>query len=667
MHRAFNRAALAAIVLWSFSAHAADESDPTQIVVTATRFAQSVLKTPSNVIVITAEDIRNSPAMNVPGILNAAAGIDVRPLYGNMGIDATVDMRGFGDSASSNTLILLDGQRLNPIDSGVISWSTIPPSSIQRIEIMPGAGTVLYGDQASGGVINIITDKSGNPSASVTATAGSFGYRGADAQWSGGSERGYSNVSTHYADSHGWRRNSRMNQQAVSGSAGSYLAGGKAFLDYALYKDASGLPGSLLSAAYRGDPTSSRTPSDTQNRDGYRLRPGFSYTLSGAVTIEAELSAAHENYHSDNVSFSSTYGRIRDTWSLTPRLRWRHGLGRLNSETVMGMDYYDGQVKAQTDGAAFLSTETQGAAQKSTAFYAQNSTDLGDNWTLSAGARSQRMDQRATQGAYVADFGFGPFTTPASNGDAVRTRNAYDLGLIYKAAGWRAYGRVGTTFRFANTDELFGFDPDTGNPTFAGDLRPQHGTVREIGANFEQGGVRGKVTLHRLNLTDEIGFDGATFANVNFAPTRRSGLEAELDWRLTAKLKARLSYAYTDASFRGGAYAGKEIPLVPRDKVAARLTWQGGALGAYSVVANYVGDRRYSGDYANVRGQLAGYATLDLQGRWDLKPWTLTAKLVNVLDKRYAPFGGYSTFRNDYFYYPADARSIFVNARYSFR
>ena len=78
-----------------------------------------------------------------------------------MGIDATIDLRGFGDTANSNTLILLDGQRLNPIDSGSISWSTIPLANIERIEIIRGAGTVLYGDRATGGVINIITDKSG--------------------------------------------------------------------------------------------------------------------------------------------------------------------------------------------------------------------------------------------------------------------------------------------------------------------------------------------------------------------------------------------------------------------------------------------------------------------------------------------------------------------------
>lgn len=638
-----------------------------EIVVTAKRFSENAFKSPSNVIVISADDIRNSPAMNLPDILKTIASINIRPLYGNMGIDATVDMRGFGDTASSNTLILLDGQRLNPIDSGSLSWSMIPVGSIRRIEIISGSGAVPYGDQASGGVINIITDKSGSPQTSVTAILGSYGYRGVDAQGAGGGELGYFNVATHYADTDGWRQNNRVNQQAISGSSGLHLSRGKLFLDYAIYKDSAGLPGYLLSTAYRSDPASSITPHDSQSRDGYRFRPGFSYALSDAVDIEAEFSTVHENHHFDTASYSSTYGRVRDTWSITPRLLWRNELGYFKNETVIGMDYYDGQVKAQLNGMAYISQNVQGAGQKSKALYVQDSTEFNDNWILSAGVRNQRMDQRANQAAYVADFGFGPTTTPAFIGDSARSRNAYDLGLVYQTHGWRAYGKVGTTFRFANTDELFAFDPNTGNPVFAGDLRPQHGTIHEIGASFDQGEVRGKATLYQLNLIDEIGYDGAAFANVNFARTRRSGLETELDWSLAANLKARFSYTYTDASFREGVYAGKEIPLVSRNKATAQLTWQDGAGGAYSVVANHVGNRRYSGDFANAFGELAGYETVDLQASLDMKPWTVTAKLLNILDKRYAPYAGYSTFKNDHYYYPADARSLFVSARYLFR
>jgi iron complex outermembrane receptor protein len=348
-------------------------------------------------------------------------------------------------------------------------------------------------------------------------------------------------------------------------------------------------------------------------------------------------------------------------------LRWQHGLGQLASETVTGIDYYDGTVKAHLDGASFITTENQDATQKSTALYAQNTTELNGNWILNSGVRSQRMDQDASQGAYVADFGFGPFTTPGFSGNAVHTRTAYDLGLVYRDDGWRAYGKVGTTFRFPTTDELFAFDPFTGNPVFSGDLKPQHGNLGEIGASFDKGPAKGKVTLYRIDLSDEIGFDGNTFANVNLPDTRREGLESELAWNITSGLVAQVSYAYTDATFSAGPNTDKEIPLVSRNKASTQLTWYQGSVGTYSAVLSYVGNRRYSGDFANVRGELSGYTTMDLQASWNLNPWTITAKLLNAFDQRYAPFAGYSTFVNDHFFFPADARSLFVSARYQFK
>jgi iron complex outermembrane receptor protein len=109
------------------------------------------------------------------------------------------------------------------------------------------------------------------------------------------------------------------------------------------------------------------------------------------------------------------------------------------------------------------------------------------------------------------------------------------------------------------------------------------------------------------------------------------------------------------------------MPLVPRDKLTLQLTWDAGRAGTYSAVANHVGARRYSGDFSNARGTLSGYTTLDLQAAWNLKPWTVTARLLNALDKRYAPYAGYSTWINDHYYYPADGRSFHLSARYDFK
>ena len=655
-------AALAAALLFALPAFA--DEDRT-IVVTATRFAESDPLVPADVSVITREDIQNTPATNVPDLLKTRAGIEVRPLYGAMGIDATIDLRGFGDTAGSNTLILLDGQRLNPLDAGGISWSIIPLASIQRIEIIRGAGTVLYGDRATGGVINIVTDSAGTRAASVETVGGSYGYRGVDARIAGASGGTYFNLTAHFADSDGWRANSQSDQQAASGRVGQRLSNGQVFADFALYKDSNGLPGAVLSSDYRSDPAKARTPFDSQQRDGYRVRPGVSLNLSATLSFEAEIGIEHENYQSDSVSFASLFPRQRTMVSATPRLRWVQTVDGHRNETVAGIDYYDGKVEATSIGSP--SVIPQMATQTSLAWYAQNVTTLSDRWSLTLGAREQNVNQHADQGAYLADFGAGPFTVPGLDGSAARSRAALDAGLVFRGSGWRAFGKYGSVYRFANTDELFGFDPFTGNPVFAGNLRPQHGRIGEAGVSAGVAGVSGRLSAYRIDLADEIDFDGTTFANVNLAPTRRQGLEAELDWPIFARLALNASYTLTDARFREGSYVGNELPLVARNKASLRLTSENGVLGTYSVAAIHVGNRRYSGDSANSLGTLDGYTTVDLQGRWKVSRWTVTARLINALDKRYAPFAGYSTFVSDYYYYPADARSLFVGVRYDFR
>jgi iron complex outermembrane receptor protein len=651
-----SRTACAVALAIAFQSAFAATEDEAAVIVTATRFTETDLNVPANVSIITREDIRRTPALDLPAILKSRAGVDVRTLYGSLGTDATVDLRGFGETAGSNTLILLDGQRLNPIDMGSINWSAIPLESVQRIEIIRGAGTVLYGDRASGGVINIISDKSGKEHASISVNGGEHGYRSLDGNLAGKSGALVYNAFVHGAATDGWRENSQQDQQALSGRFGLDLAQGETFLDYSIFKDSSGQPGSLFRQAYRNDPRSSTKPNDKQWRDGYRLRPGVRLNVSDTIGFEAELGSERENYDAHYISLGSRSQRDKETLSFTPRLRVRHGLGSLGSETVLGYDYYDGNVSAN-----YSTFPGQSADQTSQAFYLQNTTALTAALAMTLGARSQRMEQSAHQDAYPAWF------SPAMDGDATRRRNAYDAGLNYHGQGWRAYGKFGTTFRFANTDELFGYDPITYAPVFSGDLKPQHGDIRELGGSFVAGTFSGRAAIYHLDMEDEIGYDDAAGANVNYDPTRRQGLEAEIEWRATQQLATRLSYTYSDAQFSSGIYDGQDIPLVPHHKATLAVDWNTAAAGKYSAVAYYVGKRRYAGDLANSHGWLDGYTTLDLQASWDLKPWTLTAKLLNAFDKRYASTAGYSSFSADHYYYPADGRGFFVGARYVFK
>ncbi len=647
--------AIALAISFSIAAEA-NELVLEDTIVSATRFSDSQLPMASHISVISREEMRDIPAQSLPDILRVVAGIDVRPLYGAFGIDAVIDMRGFGATGSSNTLILVDGQRANPIDMGGIIWSSIPKDGIERIEIVRGAGSVLYGNGASGGVINIITDKSGTSHVNATAGFGSFGYQAADGQLTAGNEQAYLKLFAHAASADGYRQNSRQSEDNLSGRAGLFVGSAELFADYTIYQDSARLPGALSAVVLAGNPRSANTPRDYQDRDGYRVRPGISYRINEQLTFNAEIAIEHQDLNSHYFSAygNSSSDRIRDTTSFTPRLRWRHDLGNLPSETVIGMDLYDGKVTSTNQGYA-----SQGAKQNSAAFYLQNVTNLNDAISLTLGGREQRMEQSAWQAAYA------PYFAPAMNGQATRNQNAVDASLAYSAESWRIFGKTGTTFRFANTDELFGFDPFSYAPTFAGKLRPQHGTINEVGGSLRLGPVKLRASLYRLNLSDEIGYDNRLFANANLAPTRRDGLETEADWKITDSLSTRLAYTYIDASFRSGNYAGNTLPLVPHEQFSLQTIWDSGWTGKYSALIKHVGDRRYDSDFSNVAGMLAGYTTFDLQGGWTLKSWLLTAKLLNAFDRKYVPYAGYYG-SGVYAYYPADGRAAYVSARYDF-
>jgi len=126
-----------------------------------------------------------------------------------------------------------------------------------------------------------------------------------------------------------------------------------------------------------------------------------------------------------------------------------------------------------------------------------------------------------------------------------------------------------------------------------------------------------------------------------------------------------------DAEIRGGVYAGKALPLVPRVQASAGLTWSATANAAYSARLNYVGERRYGDDYANEAGRLAAYTKLDLMASWQIRDWKIDAKILNATDEKYAAYAGYGfnmdILANDTFYYPADRRTYAVSARYDFR
>lgn len=152
-----------------------------EIKVTSTRITESIMG--KSATIITAEEIERSAGKTLPEILAIEAGINFTDFYGGAsGARQRIDIRGFGETSTENTLILLNGRRLSDLDLAAVNFSAIPVDNIKQIEILRGSqGAVLYGGGSQGGAINIITK-----SAVVQGTHGNLKIsRGSDAYQKG--------------------------------------------------------------------------------------------------------------------------------------------------------------------------------------------------------------------------------------------------------------------------------------------------------------------------------------------------------------------------------------------------------------------------------------------------------------------------------------------------
>lgn len=635
----------------AFSAFADDEL--ATVVVTATRFPELASGATANISVITHAEIERSPARSVPDLLKTIAGLDVRPLYGSMGIDAAVDIRGTGEAAGSNTLILLDGQRLNPVDMGGIRWETIPLSAIKQIEIMRGSGSVLYGDRASAGVINIVTDKSDKLRASIKAERGSFGYSSIDAAAGGGNDGWYGNLFAHDASTDGYRVNSDAKQTSAGGRVARRIKDGEVFLDLSGYREQYGLPGALSRAQYDTDPRQTTTPNYRTENDGYRVRPGATFKLGNELSAEIDGSYSDNTLKAKNAEWFYRNQSQVEALSLSPRLKWAHGLATAeSSETTAGMDLYDGRaVSDDLDFATGSRQNRQTGQQQSQGLYAQNVSRWTNGLDTTVALRRENFSQKmGDEGANL-------------HGQSSAGLTAWELGAGYRfAEAWRSYIKAARNFRLPNTNELFAFDPTTFKVLFNGALNPQTGQLIEGGLSWSAERFMQQLSVFQQDNKNEIGYIADNGRNANLDPTRRRGAEWEARWRPAKAWTLRASLSAIQASFTEGAYSGKNIPLVPRHKETLSVQWDGASAGEHSLSLVSVGSRTFGSDFANIRTKLDGYTTLDYQAQWHVKPFTVLFRAANLTDRKYSATG-YSSAFNPGTYYPADPRNFSVSLK----
>jgi iron complex outermembrane recepter protein len=639
--------------------------------------------------VITADEIRRSPAITVQEIIAQTPGVQLTSLFGGVnGVKTSVDLRGFGAFATANTLLLINGRRVNDIDMAGVDFSTIPRESIERIEITKGnSGAVLYGDNAVGGVINIVLKNGvGGPPVAMRAEAGvgSFNSRLANVSVTTNSGPWSTSFYGNAIKSDGYRVNNALDQRNGVGNLNYTTPDLTAFLTLSGDDQKLGFPGGRLVDPSIGvnelvtDRRGTSTPFDYGNQQGANATAGFTKTLTNGVDLIVDGGVRDKK---QQAGFFNPFGnRYVDsqlqTWSITPRLSIKNVMLGMPSAILTGIDFYDATFHSERPTDRGLPPiHTYDLQQQTLAGYWQQTIGLLPTTDFAYGARLQQTTLKArdilNNDPNCAFF----FTCSAQNLplDSQEGQYALHIGIEHRFNDvFSVFGRAARAFRTPNVDERLSsgpaFDPFFNAIPQTFQLKTQTSHDIEGGFRIKSGGFQMQSSIYNMDLNNEIHFIPALFFNVNLDPTRRYGSETSASLRVSDSVLLRAGAAYTRAVFREGPFAGNDVPLVSRYTASGGVTWNiwQKYLMADATV-RYWSSRRMDNDQANNQLPIPANATVDfgLSGEYDRFFWSV--RVNNVLNALYYDYAIASSITDGRFSaYPLPGRTFLVKAGATF-
>ena len=577
-----------------------EAKDLDNVVVTATRTAITADAALAAVEVIDRKDIEQSTARSLPELLRGRAGITLVN-QGGLGKLSTLFLRG---TESDHTLFLIDGVRVGSSTSGLTSLQDIPLAQIERIEIVRGPRSSLYGADAIGGVIQVFTRRG----------EGSAGQRGRAGIGAG---------------SHGFREASAgLDLRGARGGVGIDLAhqatdginACRGYFDPVTYAGA----GCFI------------VPGTHLDRDGYRnnsatLRADYAPNEAWQLDARALRATGHNEYDGDYADNSDIVqqvvgGGVR--WKASEAAQFKLSVGR-NTDTS---DNYVGSTFANRFDTTRDSASLQGdfrvaAGQVLTAGFdwLRDRADVRDPWSPFSAARGNR----AAFAQYQVKAGAHDLQASLRRDDNDQFGGKTTGGIAWGygfADGWRATASHATAFKAPSFNELY--YPYYGNPT----LRPEAARSSELSLRHDRGGWQFQLNAYRNDIDDLIVYDTTIFAANNIETARIRGVELTARGQLGAwSLRGQLGTLDARNLSTGGNH-GKRLPRRPQRSARLDLDRD---LGDFGFGISGIAEGARWDDVANTL-RVGGYGTLDARATWHFaRGWQLQATLVNAFDKGY--------------------------------
>jgi len=625
-----------------------------EVIVTATRYEEQPSDVPAHVTVITKEDISKSTAQNIPELLRTETGVQVNDIAGNRR-NYTVDLRGFGETASSNTLVLVDGRRINEADLSGTDWTEIPLERVERIEIIRGGrGSVLYGDNAAGGVINIITKKGEALKAGAELAGGSYGTFTSSAYVDDALKGLSLSLTGSYLTSDGYRENSGTEAKDFGLNA-NYRIKDFFRVDFSsgYHKDNTGLPGALKESDFEAgvSRTASLHPDDHADVEDYYFKVVPEVSLFNNVVFKVDMSFRKRSFFSFASGDFGDFSGDSDikTVIASPQIIIRNTANKAKNILTAGLDY----VKADEDivnKSLFFGVSSTGIFdlhKENYGYYLHDEVNIADKFFLSAGYRYDK-----------ARFSFNPSTPENTD----MHKNLFTAGVNYKFYGESyVYFSFQRSFRYPLLDELYSFFNNTINTN----LRPQSTDDYEIGVrHYFTDNIYASLNFFRIETDNEIFFNPVTYNNENLdGETRREGTEFSFFVKPADWLTLKTGYAYLNSEIKGSSFNGNDVPNVPKHKAFASAVTYLGKGFTMTINGIYVGERPFISDFSNDFAEQKSYLVLNSKLQYHWKALDAFLNINNLTNTKYSEFGVIGGFPLERSFYPSPRLNVLAGVR----
>ncbi len=682
----------------SLSSAVIAQNSQSTVIVSGSRFEENLNEVPANVQVITREEIAESTSSNIPDILSQIGGLNIRNTAGGqLNLGATVDMGGYGPTARDTTLILVDGQRINPIDSSAISWESIPLDSINRIEILRGGASVQYGNGALGGVINIITNGGSKNLNQASTSYGSFNTLVNNAIFRNTFDQTTLQLTANTSNTNGWRQNSAANAYAFDAKVTQSLGGkDNVYADLFYSYSNQQMPGGTLGQVGQGNSQLAKFNNigsgNTINNTGFRV--GIAKELNSMFNLEVDgfysnkTSFFNQPYYSTAASGLGSYPTISpsftnyDGWqaNFSPRIKGNFG------SFGTGIVGYEFNKASQSSGSTYSAVMNQVApgqgavvsplaSSTNASLYNQSVYFIGklpvvSGIDLDGGYRYQTQSASAN-GVSIWSGSTNP------NPNQTYSANAGDVAFNFKyLEGQRIYLKWNQSYRFPNVDEFWGWSSAGGSPQFGGILKPQTAQTYEFGGNWQLLKTNLNASVFTSVSQNEILYNPATYNNSNSPyDINRNGANLNLLTTITSKLSVGGGGTIQNAFYANGPYQNQAIAQVPNLLLNARATYVISSHWSLGGVVNYVSNQHYDAApaYYNNLTVMPSYTVADVYANYKTGNWETRLTVKNVGNAQYSTYGGYGYVQlpdnssgNSYYYYANDPRSVYLSAKYNF-